>query len=46
MSKAASKAPKARIPRGRRTSKPAVPDMNRATTDEFEREDMGVAPKE
>jgi len=46
MSKAPTKGSKARIPRGRRGSKPAGADMNQATTEEFEREDMGVAPKE
>ncbi|HWI87829.1 MAG TPA: hypothetical protein VNS11_01095 [Sphingomicrobium sp.] len=33
-------------PRGRDRKKPDPRELNRATTDEFEREGMGVAPKE
>jgi hypothetical protein len=46
MSKASNKSSKPRTPRGRRGAKPGASDMNQATTQEFEREDMGVAPKE
>lgn len=35
-----------KLPRGRRTGHPVGEKLNQATTDEFEREDMGVAPKE
>lgn len=46
MTKPATKGPKPKIPRGRKGAKRAASNLNRATTDEFEREDMGVAPKE
>jgi hypothetical protein len=32
--------------RGRSVPKPGAADMNQATGDEFEREGMGIAPKE
>ena len=35
-----------KIPRGRRGAKPVDDNQNQATSDEFEREGMGVAPKE
>ena len=37
---------KTRTPRGRRGAKPASAGMNQATTKEFDREEMGIAPKE
>jgi len=46
MTKPATKGPKPKTPRGRRGAKPGASDMNQATTEEFQREDMGVAPKE
>ena len=43
-----NKQPQARpkLPRGRRTGHPAEDKLNQATTEEFEQEGMGVAPKE
>jgi hypothetical protein len=46
MTKPSTKGSKPKMPRGRKGAKPAGSNLNQATTDEFEREDMGVAPKE
>jgi hypothetical protein len=46
MTKPATKRPKPKTPRGRRGVKPNASNPNQGTTDAFEREDMGVAPKE
>jgi hypothetical protein len=37
---------KAKTPGGRRGAKAGVEDMNQATTGDFEREELGIAPKE
>ena len=37
---------RAKSPRGSRAAKPHTDDMNQVTVAEFEREGMGVAPKE
>jgi len=42
------KSPRAKpqLPRGRKGAKPASDERNEATAEEFEREGLGVAPKE
>jgi hypothetical protein len=46
MKQSSSKRPSAKAPRGRPAGKPDTDTVNKATTAEFEREDMGIAPKE
>ena len=46
MTKNKQSQPKPKQPRGRRTGHPTDRNLNQATTDEFEQEGMGVAPKE
>ena len=46
MAKTKQSQPKPKQPRGRRTGHPTDRKLNQATTDEFEQEGMGVAPKE
>ena len=38
--------PKEKLPKGRRGARAAGDEMNQATGDEFEREGLGIAPKE
>ncbi|WP_155263286.1 hypothetical protein [Sphingomonas segetis] len=46
MKQPASKRSKAKTPSGRRGGETGSNEMNQATSDDFEREDMGIAPKE
>ena len=47
MTKAPSKPAKPKLPRGRRGAKPAASDkINQATTEDMQREDLGIAAKE
>jgi hypothetical protein len=46
MKQSPSKRPSAKTPRDRRAGKPTTETANKATIAEFEREDMGIAPKE
>jgi hypothetical protein len=44
--RSAPRTAKAAASRARRRAPPKTPELNQATADEFEREGMGVAPKE
>jgi hypothetical protein len=46
MKQPASKRSRPKTPGGRRVGQAGSNDMSQATTDDFEREDMGIAPKE
>jgi len=46
MTRQAPKDSKAKVPRARRRGAAKGDEMNQATTRDFEREDMGIAPKE
>jgi len=46
MKKSAPKHSKAKLPRGRRANPAQGDEHNQATTGDFEREEMGIAPKE
>lgn len=48
MTKAPAKPTKAKLPRGRRTARPqgSSDELNQATTEDMQREDLGIASKE
>ena len=46
MKKSAPNHSKAKLPRGRRANPAQGDEHNQATTGDFEREEMGIAPKE
>jgi hypothetical protein len=46
LNRSTPRAAKTTAPRARRRAPPKSPELNQATADEFEREGMGVAPKE
>ena len=46
MKQSAPKHSKAKLPRGRRPHAAQGDELNQATTGDFEREEMGIAPKE
>ena len=46
MKQSAPKHSKAKLPRGRRNARAGGEEMNQATTHDFDREELGIAPKE